>query len=109
MNFVMKEDICKRITIIRNNLGMNKNEFANFLEITPQYLGTIESGENCLSVEKIILLSQKANISTDYILLGREHVIDENMIKDILSINEEQLDLCLSIIRSIVTIINSNK
>ena len=105
----MKEDICKRITIIRNNLGMNKNEFANFLEITPQYLGTIESGENCLSVEKIILLSQKANISTDYILLGREHVIDENMIKDILSINEDQLDLCLSIIRSIVTIINSNK
>ena len=105
----MKEDICKRITIIRNNLGMNKNEFANFLEITPQYLGTIESGDNCLSVEKIILLSQKANISTDYILLGREHVIDENMIKDILSINEEQLDLCLSIIRSIVTIINSNK
>ena len=109
MNFVMKEDICKRITIIRNNLGMNKNEFANFLEITPQYLGTIESGDNCLSVEKIILLSQKANISTDYILLGREHVIDENMIKDILSINEDQLDLCLSIIRSIVTIINSNK
>ena len=105
----MKEDICKRITIIRNNLGMNKNEFANFLEITPQYLGTIESGDNCLSVEKIILLSQKANISTDYILLGREHVIDENMIKDILSINEDQLDLCLSIIRSIVTIINSNK
>ena len=105
----MKEDICKRITIIRNNLGMNKNEFANFLEITPQYLGTIESGENCLSVEKIILLSQKANISTDYILLGREHIIDENMIKDILSINEEQLDLCLSMIRSIVTIINSNK
>ena len=105
----MKEDICKRITIIRNNLGMNKNEFANFLEITPQYLGTIESGDNCLSVEKIILLSQKANISTDYILLGREHVIDENMIKDILSINEEQLDLCLSIIRSIVTIINYNK
>ena len=109
MNFVVKEDICKRITIIRNNLGMNKNEFANFLEITPQYLGTIESGDNCLSVEKIILLSQKANISTDYILLGREHVIDENMIKDILSINEDQLDLCLSIIRSIVTIINSNK
>lgn len=105
----MKEDICKRITIIRNNLGMNKNEFANFLEITPQYLGTIESGDNCLSVEKIILLSQKANISTDYILLGRKHVIDENMIKDILSINEDQLDLCLSIIRSIVTIINSNK
>ena len=105
----MREDICKRITIIRNNLGMNKNEFANFLEITPQYLGTIESGDNCLSVEKIILLAQKANISTDYILLGREHIIDENMIKDILSINEEQLDLCLSMIRSIVTIINSNK
>lgn len=27
----MKKDICKRITTIRHNLGMNKNEFALML------------------------------------------------------------------------------
>ena len=104
----MKEDICKRIKIIRNNLGMNKNEFANFLGITPQYLGSIEHGENCLSVEKIILLSQKANVSTDYILLGKSNIIDENMIKEIMHINGQQLDSCFSLIKDITNFIQKN-
>lgn len=31
----MKEDISKRIKNIRNDLNMNKNEFANFLRDKP--------------------------------------------------------------------------
>lgn len=105
----MKEDICKRIKCIRNSLGMNKNEFASFLEITPQYLGSIENGENCLSVEKIILLSKKANVSTDYILLGKNDVVNENMIKHIFNINDQQLSYCFSLIRGIIELIQSNE
>lgn len=101
----MKEDICKRIKIIRNNLGMNKNEFANFLEITPQYLGSIESGINCLSVEKIILLSNKAHVSTDYILLGKENIIDDSTIKHIMNLSDEDLNTCFSMIRGVIDII----
>lgn len=105
----MKEDICKRIKSIRTSLGMNKNEFASFLEITPQYLGSIENGENCLSVEKIILLSKKANVSTDYILLGKNDILNENIIKHILNIDDQQLSSCFSIIRSIIDLIQGNK
>ena len=101
----MKEDICKRIRIIRNNLGMNKNEFANFLGITPQYLGSIESGINCLSVEKIILLSNKAHVSTDYILLGKENIIDDSTIKHIMNLSDEDLNTCFSMIRGVIDII----
>lgn len=101
----MKEDICKRIKSIRNSLGMNKNEFASFLEITPQYLGSIENGENCLSVEKIILLSKKANVSTDYILLGKNDIVNENMIKHILNIDDQQLSSCFSLVRGIIDLI----
>lgn len=103
----MKEDICKRIKIIRNNLGMNKNEFANFLEITPQYLGSIESGTNCLSVEKIILLSNKAHVSTDYILLGKENIIDDSTIKHIMNLSNEDLNTCFSIVRGVIDIIKN--
>ncbi len=98
----MKEEICKRIKIIRTNLNMNKNEFANFLGITPQYLCSIENGENCLSVEKIILLSQKANVSTDYILLGREDIVNEALIKRVKNISQQQLDNCFALIKDIV-------
>ena len=105
----MKENICKRITLIRNKLGMNKNEFAKLLEITPQYLGSIENGEYCLSVEKIILLSKKTNISTDYILLGKENIIDCDTLKQVLQINDTQLDNCFNIIKSILNFLNQNK
>lgn len=98
----MKEDICRRIKMIRIRLNMNKCEFAKFLDISPQYLGSVESGENCLSVEKIILLSRKTNISTDYILLGKDEIIDEKMIKEITKLNEKQLDSCFLLIKNII-------
>lgn len=70
--------------------------------ITPQYLGTIESGENCLSVEKIIFLSKKTNISTDYILLGKENIVDEKLIKSITNLDETQLQTSFNILRQIL-------
>lgn len=105
----MKSDICKRIRTIRNNLNMNKNQFAKFLEITPQYLSTIENGKNCLSIDKIILLSEKANISTDYILLGKNEVIDEGFLKDITNLSQEQLDICFSLLKNIVNLAQFNE
>lgn len=100
----MKKDINNRITIIRNKLNMNKNEFAKFLNITPQYLCSIEKGENCLSIEKIILLSQKANVSTDYILLGKQETLNENHLKNIMNIDQNQLDSYFTIIREIINL-----
>lgn len=100
----MREDICRRIKMIRIRLNMNKNEFANFLEISPQYLGSVEKGENCLSVEKIILLSKKANISTDYILLGKDELLDEKMLKSVMKLDDKKLDSCFSLIKNIIAL-----
>ena len=82
--------------------------FQIFYGITPQYLGTVECGKNCLSIEKIILLSQKTNISTDYILLGKTDFIDENMIKNTMNITEEQLNASLVIIKQIINLLKTN-
>lgn len=105
----MKEEICNRIKEIRISLGMNKNEFANFLEITPQYLGSVENGENCLSVEKIIFLAQKANVSTDFILLGKKALVDDKMIQNVLDINVEQLNDCYCLINGIIDLIKKSR
>lgn len=80
----------------------------NFFGITPQYLGTIENGNNCLSVEKIILLSEKANISTDYILLGKSCVIDEKMIKNLLDIENIEINSLLNIIKEIIELLKAS-
>lgn len=73
--------------------------------ISPQYLGTVESGENCLSIEKVVLLSQKANISTDYILLGKESIINENLIKSITDLDETQLEISFNILKQILVLL----
>lgn len=104
----MREEIGKRVTEIRTNLHMKKNEFAIFLGITPQYLGTVESGENCLSVEKIITLAKKANVSTDYILLGKANIVDESMIKSILNLNEDNLENYFYTLKQITLLLKEN-
>lgn len=76
-----------------------------FCGISPQYLGTVESGENCLSIEKIILLSQKANVTTDYILLGKENVIDKTLIKSISDLTETQLETSFNILKQILVLL----
>lgn len=76
--------------------------------VSPQYIGSIENGEHCLSIEKIILLSEKANISTDYILLGKTNVIDENMIKEAMNISQDQLDACFNIIKGIIKLLKND-
>lgn len=77
----------------------------HFCGISPQYLGTVESGENCLSIEKIVLLSQKANVTTDYILLGKENVIDKTLIKSITHLNETQLETSFNILKQILLLL----
>lgn len=79
-----------------------------FCGISPQYLGTVESGENCLSIEKIILLSQKANVSTDYILLGKETIINTNLLNSIADLNENQLDITFNILKQILLLVKKN-
>lgn len=101
----MRKEIGKRITIVRNNLGLKKNEFAKLLEITPQYLSTIEAGTNCLSVEKLILLANKTNISLDYILLGKQNSFDKNIIKELINIDDKQIDFSLNTIKEIVNLL----
>ena len=76
--------------------------------ITAQYLGSVESGENCLSVEKLIVLSKKTNLSLDYILLGKTNSLDNNMIKSLLNINDEQIDYSLNIIKQIISLLKKN-
>ena len=76
-----------------------------FCGISPQYLGTVESGENCLSIEKIILLSQKANVSTDYILLGKESIINQNLIESITNLDETQLETSFNILKQILVLL----
>lgn len=80
----MKEEIGKRIKEIRENMHMTKEDFAKLLGVSGQYLGVVERGKSCLSVEKLQILCNISNLSADYILFGKNSSIKETT-KDILS------------------------
>ena len=95
----MKTKIGKRIEKIRIEMNMSKNKFAELLDVSVQYLGAVESGKNCLSIEKIILLSEKTGISTDYILLGKGNSVNDRLLTLLRDYNEEQIEIIEKIIK----------
>lgn len=101
----MKEEIGKRIKKIRENMGMTKESFAKQLGISGQYLGLIEHGKNCLSIEKLKILCDFTNLSADYILFGK----NQNMVndtKDILAeFTENQIELGCDMIKKLALFI----
>jgi len=79
-----------------------------FYGVSPQYIGAVENEENCLSVEKIITLSKKANVSTDYILLGKTSCIDETLLSSLNNISEEDLNSYINVIKQIIFLVKKH-
>ena len=46
-------------------MNMNKKQFAKLIGISGQYLGTVEAGVNCLSLNSLINLCKNTNVSAD--------------------------------------------
>lgn len=104
----MKKEIGKRITKIREDLNLNKEEFSKEIGISSQYLGMIEKGHNCLSVEKLKNLCDFTNLSADYILFGREDNLTRNT-KEILSkYTDRQIEIGCKMLRNLAIFIKNH-
>lgn len=105
----MKEDIGKRILEIRKSLNMNKEHFAKLIGISGQYLGTVESGANGLSLSSVIKLCEETNTSADYLLFGKKNITDENLKHVFDGIDENQIVSAFAALQNIALFIKSQK
>lgn len=104
----MKEEIGNRIKNIRENMNMTKEHFAKQIGISGQYLGLIERGKNYLSVEKLKVLCDLTNLSSDYILFGKNKDIVNNT-KSILSeFTENQIEVGCDMLKKLALFIKEN-
>ncbi len=104
----MKKEIGKRIKCIREEMGMTKEDFAKAIGISGQYLGIVERGGSCLSVEKLKVLCSLTNLSADYILFGKDKNIVDNT-KEILSeFTEKEIELGCKALNSLAKFIKAN-
>lgn len=62
--------IGSRIKAERKKLGLTQEGLAELVNVSSHYIYEIERGMKSMSLETLILLSEKMELSTDYILFG---------------------------------------
>lgn len=73
-----------RIRKRREELLISKKDLAEMLEIPPKFLDDVESGARGVSLNKLMLLSQILNVSTDFLLFGNEQIVSDQVFSHII-------------------------
>ena len=97
-------EIGKRIQMRRKQQGMTQEQLADKMDVSIQMVSNLERGNKAIRIENLIKLSQILNISTDYILTGKETTEDmQSLTEQMASLSQRDrkmmellMDFCLS-------------
>ena len=73
--------------------------------IDPSYLTLVERGDYCLSIEKIIDLSNMTGAATDYILKGITPTVDKRTKDALRGCTEQQITELLEMLKKLAIVI----
>lgn len=76
MNDVDLIGIGKRIQFHRKQKGYTQEQLAEMMNVSIQMVSNLERGMKAIRIDNLINLSQILEISTDYILTGKETMMD---------------------------------
>lgn len=65
------EQVGKRLRRIRSQMELTREQFAEQVEISPQFLAEIENGKKGMSADTLFKICNRFDLSADYILLGK--------------------------------------
>ena len=86
----------KRIKQIREKMGYNQEDFAEKLHTSRNYVSKMEIGYKAPSIDMLVEISVLADVSLDYLILGRKTSREEmksnvRSLIDALSLLEKEL------------------
>jgi transcriptional regulator with XRE-family HTH domain len=64
--------IGRHVRKTRKALGLNQNELAQEVKVTPQHISKLELEQATPSLETLLSLSRTLGVTTDYLLTGRD-------------------------------------
>lgn len=103
----MKKEIGKRIKEIRENIGMTKEKLAKELDISSQYLGIVEKGNSCFSVDKLKKFCDFTNSSADYVLFGKDNNSNKQIKESISGFSNEQISIGCDMLKQLALFIKN--
>ena len=97
-------EIGKRIQGRRKQMGLTQEQLADKMDVSIQMVSNLERGNKSIRIENLIKLSEILNISTDYILTGKETTEDMQVLTEqMASLSQKErkmmkllMDFCLS-------------
>mgnify|MGYP003291381408 CR=1 FL=1 len=97
-------EIGKRIQMRRKQMGLTQEQLADKMNVSIQMVSNLERGNKSIRIENLIKLSEILNISTDYILTGKETTEDmQSLTEQMASLSQRDrkmmkllMDFCLS-------------
>lgn len=97
-------EIGKRIQGRRKQMGLTQEQLADKMDVSIQMVSNLERGNKAIRIENLIKLSEILNISTDYILTGKETTEDmQALTVQMASLSQKErkmmkllMDFCLS-------------
>lgn len=70
------KEIGKRIQNRRKQLGFTQEHLADEMNVSVQMVSNLERGNKSIRIDNLLRLCQILDVSTDYILIGKENVSD---------------------------------
>jgi len=71
-----QKEMGKRIRDRREVMELSREELAEMLSVSPQFIADIEYGNKGLSIKRLYLLAQVLGVTTDYILAGSVYSVE---------------------------------
>lgn len=92
-----------RIALLRRSIGINQQQLAERLHISPSTVGMYEQGRRTPNVDILTQMSRIFNVSLDYLITGSEFVpSSENENLNIPPYRHPQCNLCYEKILDII-------
>lgn len=96
----------KRLREERIHCGMTQEQVAESINVSTAYIGLVERGERCVTLEKLVLLAQCFHVTIDFLLqdsiLPTETMQDRQLLSLWNTATTQERNMILSIIQSVV-------
>ena len=86
--------IGERICAKRKQLGLTQEQIADKMDVSIQMVSNLERGNKAIKIDNLIKISEILDVSTDYILTGRNTEEDISYLtKRISNLSKEDFDM----------------
>lgn len=88
-------------------MGYTREQFSEFLDVTPKFCSDIEAGVKGMSVPTLCKISAILRLSTDYILFGKEAANDPSPILMVLkNCDDSELTYAEQLLKTFIMAMN---